>query len=86
MQSQEHVKMPLQEQVKRPEQEPTQVCILPKIYSKNRSWAQMAIDEEEEEEQERLREEENKMKNIMAARRFLYSIGAYELEEGEILE
>lgn len=46
----------------------------------------MAIDEEEEEEEERLREEENKMKNIMAARRFLYSIGAYELEEGEILE
>ena len=46
----------------------------------------MAIDDEEEEEQVRLREEENKMKNIIAARRFLYSIGDYELEEGEVLE
>jgi hypothetical protein len=54
--------------------------------SKKRSWAEMVIDEEYEEEQERLREQENQLKNIVAARRFLYSIGMYELEEGEILE
>jgi hypothetical protein len=83
MQSQEHAKMPVEEQV----QKLTQiVCILPQISSKKRSWVQMDIDDEEEEQQEKLREEENKMKNILAARRFLYSIGQYELEEGEILE
>lgn len=84
MSSQEqNTKMPVQEQV----QEPMQVVwIAPEMFLKKRSWAQMIADEEEEEEQERLREEENKYKNIMAARRFLYSIGEYELEEGEILE
>lgn len=61
------------------------VCIMSEIYSKKRSWVQMDIDDEEE-EQEKLREEENKMKNILAARRFLYNIGQYELEDGEILE
>jgi len=53
---------------------------------KKRSWALMAIEDEYEEEQERLREQKNQLKNIIAARRFLYSIGQYELEEGEILE
>lgn len=54
--------------------------------SKKCSWALMAIEHEYEEQQERLREQENQLKNIIAARRFLYSIGMYELEEGEILE
>ena len=68
------------------EQKPMEIVwIEPEKFVKKRTWAQMAIDDEEE-EQERLREEENKMKNIIAARRFLYSIGEYKLEEGEILE
>jgi len=53
---------------------------------KKRSWVLMAIEDEYEEEQERLREQENQLKNIIASRRFLYSIGQYELEDGEILE
>lgn len=68
-------------------QVPTKVVLTPeKMFLKGRTWAQMIADEEEEEEQERLREEQEKMKNILAARKFLYSIGQYELEEGEILE
>lgn len=51
-------------------------------FHKNPSWVKMMIEEEEE----TLREKENMLKNILAARRFLYSIGQYELEEGEILE
>lgn len=80
--------MPSQEQkTTTQEQEPMQVVwIEPEKSVKKRSWAEMAIDDDEEEQQERLIEEENKFKNIMAARRFLYSIGEYELEEGEILE
>ena len=62
------------------------VRFTPEIFLKKRTWAQMIADEEEEEEQERLREQQEKWKNIMAERRFLYSIGEYELEEGEILE
>jgi hypothetical protein len=42
--------------------------------------------EREEEEREKMEEERQKMENIMAERRFLHSIGEYELEEGEILE
>lgn len=57
-----------------------------KSVPKKRTWAQMAIDEEYEEEQDRLREEEEKNKNLLAMRRFLFSIGEYELEDGEILE
>lgn len=53
---------------------------------KKRSWAEMAIDEEYEEEQEKCREEEEKHKQIMENRRYLHSIGKYELEEGEILD
>lgn len=68
-------------------QVPTKVVLTPeKMFLKGRTWSQMIADEEEEEEHERLREEQEKMKNILAARRFLYSIGQYELEEGEILE
>lgn len=59
------------------------VSIVSESLLKKRTWAEMAFDDDE---QERLREEENKMKNILAARRFLYNIGQYELEEGEILE
>jgi len=47
------------------------------------------IEEQERliEEQERLIEEQEKrVNNIMAERRFLYSIGEYEIEEGELLE
>lgn len=62
------------------------VWITPEMFLKNRSWAQMIADEEEEEQQERERIEEQKLKNDIATRRFLYNIGAYELEEGEILE
>ena len=69
-------------------QEPTKVVWNPeKTFLKGRSWAQMTADEEEEEEQERLIEEQEKrVNNIMAERRFLYSIGEYEIEEGELLE
>lgn len=80
--------MPSQEQkTTTQEQKPMEIVwIEPDKFVKKRTWAQMAIDDDDEEEQEKLREEENKMKNILAARRFLYSIGEYELEEGEILE
>jgi hypothetical protein len=57
-----------------------------KLFLKGSSWAQMIADEEENEEQDRVREEQDRLKNIIAERRFLYSIGEYELEEGEILE
>lgn len=53
---------------------------------KKQSWALMAIEEEYEEEQERLREEDEKTKKITEKRRYLLSIGEYQLEEGEILE
>lgn len=53
---------------------------------KKRSWALMAIEEEYEEEQERLREEQEKAKKMMENRRYLFSIGEYKLEDGEILE
>ena len=62
------------------------VWITPEMFLKKRSWAQMIADEEEEEEQDRLREQQEKYKNIMAERKFLLSIGEYQLEEGEILE
>jgi hypothetical protein len=61
------------------------VWIEPEKFVNKRTWAQMATDDDEE-EQEKLREQENKLKNILAARRFLYNIGEYELEEGEIVE
>ena len=65
----------------------------PEPAPKYKSWALMAYEadeeerlEREEEEREKMEKERQKMENIMAARRFLYSIGEYELEEGEILE
>ena len=68
-------------------QEPMKVVLNPeKIFLKGSSWAQMISDEEENEEQDRAREEQERLKNIIAERRFLYSIGEYELEEGELLE
>ena len=57
-----------------------------KSVPKKQSWALMAIEEEYEEEQERLREKQEKNKKIMENRRYLLSIGEYQLEEGEILE
>lgn len=57
-----------------------------KSVPKKRSWALMAIEEEYEEELERLREEDEKTKKITEKRQYLYSIGEYELEDGEILE
>ena len=81
--------MPSQEQ-KTTDQEQKQmqvVWIEPKKFVKKHTLAQMAIDNYEKKQQEKLlKEEENNLKNITAARRFLYSIGQYELEEGEILE
>jgi hypothetical protein len=53
------------------------------------TWAEMAaIDDEYEEQQEIIREKQYNeyLKNITEYRRFLISIGEYELEEGEILE
>lgn len=57
---------------------------------KYKSWAQMSFEgddeEEDEEELERKRIAEETIKNNIACRRFLYNLGLYELEEGEILE
>lgn len=53
---------------------------------KKRSWAIMAIEEEYEEEQEKLMEEQEKAKKLIENRRYLLSIGEYDLEDGEILE
>jgi len=54
--------------------------------NKKRSWVQMAIDNDYEEEQERLKELYEKCKKIMEIRKFLFSIGEYHTEEGEIFE
>ena len=55
-----------------------------------KSWAQMSFEGDDEEEDpvevERKRLFEESIKNDVAYRRFLYNIGLYELEEGEILE
>lgn len=54
-----------------------------------KTWAQMAIDEEEEdlrEEMERQMVEKDKLRILVAFRRHLYSLGMYQLEDGEILE
>jgi hypothetical protein len=60
---------------------------------KGMSWAEMtfAIEEEEEEEELRKVEEERKkesqrLKKEDEQRRYLYIIGQYELEEGEVFE
>jgi hypothetical protein len=72
---------------KQTQEKPIQATWIPaEMFLNNRSWAQMIADEEEEEEQERKMLEQEKLKNIIACRQFLYSIGEYELEDGEILE
>jgi hypothetical protein len=53
---------------------------------KKRTWAEMVIEEEYDEEQERLKMEQEKTKKIVENKRYLISIGEYELEDGEILE
>ena len=53
---------------------------------KKRSWCEMALDDDYEEQQERLRELYEKYKKIMEIRKYLFSIGEYELEEGEVFE
>jgi hypothetical protein len=57
-----------------------------KSSAKKRSWVEMAIDDDYEEEQERLKELYKKCKKIMEIRKFLFSIGEYHTEEGEIFE
>lgn len=52
--------------------------------AKNKTVEAQIMDEFEKKNFKRL--EEERIKNILAARQFLYSIGFYELEEGEILE
>lgn len=50
------------------------------------SWAEISFQEEEEEEEEERRKIEQEKQKVLEERRYLYSIGEYELEEGEILE
>jgi hypothetical protein len=59
---------------------------------KKRSWVEMAIDDDYE-EQEKIREQKEKIRElyekcrlIMEIRKFLFSIGEYEAEEGEVFE
>lgn len=54
--------------------------------NKKRTWVQMAIDNDYEEQQERLKELYEKCKKIMKIRKFLFSIGEYHMEEGEIFD
>jgi hypothetical protein len=53
---------------------------------RNLSWAEMAAIDDDEEEMIREEQYNQYIKNITEYRRFLLSIGEYELEEGEILE
>ena len=53
-----------------------------------KTWAVMAMEEEDEdlrEEQERERLENEKLRILVNFRKYLYSIGRYELEDWEIL-
>jgi hypothetical protein len=52
---------------------------------KKKSWAEMA-DEADEEERIEKEEENLKIRKIMEERKYLLSIGQYELEDGEILD
>jgi hypothetical protein len=63
-----------------------QTASKPETAPKYKSWAVMAYEADEEERLEREEEEREKMQKIMEERRYLHSIGEYELEEGEILE
>lgn len=64
---------------------------------RGKSWIEICWEEEEEEEKLRLEEEAEERRRredkeyaaymkMVEERRYLYSIGKYELEEGEILE
>ena len=50
------------------------------------SWAEINYAIEEEEEEEERKKLEEKQKKETEIRRHLYTIGEYELEEGELLE
>lgn len=50
------------------------------------SWAEITYAIEEEEEEEERRALQEKQQKEVEERKYLYSIGEYELEEGEILE
>jgi hypothetical protein len=65
------------------------------LLSKKRTFVQMNIDDDyqNEEEQKRIMEKKERvrlvretLKKIMEIRRFLVTIGEYDLEDGEILE
>jgi hypothetical protein len=51
-----------------------------------KSWAVMAYEADEEERLEREEENREKYRKIVEERKYLLSIGEYELEDGEILE
>jgi hypothetical protein len=51
-----------------------------------KSWAVMAYEADEEERLEREEENREKYRKIIEKRKYLLSIGEYELEDGEILE
>jgi len=51
-----------------------------------KSWAVMAYEADEEERLEREEENREKYRKIIEERKYLLSIGEYELEDGEILE
>jgi len=53
---------------------------------KKRTWTEITLVDYYEEEQEMMSVESILLRNLVETRRFLYSIGEYELEEGEILE
>jgi len=53
---------------------------------KNMSWADICFTIEEEDERNKKEENARKLQEILAERRRLYTLGQYELEEGEILE
>lgn len=53
---------------------------------KKKSWAIMALEADEEERFELEEIEREKNRKIVQERLYLYSIGKYHLEEGEILE
>lgn len=50
-----------------------------------KSWALMAYEADEEERLEREEENREKFRKIIEERKYLFSIGQYELEDGEIL-
>jgi len=51
-----------------------------------KSWALMAYEADEEERLQKEEEEREKFRKIVEERKYLLSIGEYELEDGEILE